>query len=296
MTKKVIKEFTNIQDFVTTSKIGVRKPLDNFLVYSYSEVSPDAQFTQNAYRHHYFEISLEINECCSFQIDNFCFPLKGNRLSIIAPNRLQTNQVHKDLPEAGKGFSMFFERNFLGVHFNEAMFKKDFQFLRSDYSPSFQLSDKQLSELIWIFNLLNYEQKEYGKKSEEIIQSLTKVIFEKTQAFQHTNIQRTTPSTLVSQFLLLCNEAFLKFHTVKEYANELSVTPNYLTEVVKEQTGQTALETIHNLKLGYAKGLLRQTNLSVKQIAFELGFENPEYFNVFFKRLTSVTPNQFRQI
>lgn len=290
----MIKDYRNIDDFIRTSKLGVVKQLDDFLIYSYQDVSPDAQITQNSYRHHFYELALEINEGCSFQVDSFNLPLKGNRLTIIAPNRLQSILVHKNLPQASKGFSIFFDRDFLGVHFNESLFKSDFHFLRPDFSPSFELSDKQLNELTNIFSIINYEQKEYGSSGKETIRNLTKVIFEKTKGLDKYSAKSTEISPLVSKFLELSYSSFLHLHTVKEYALRLSVTPKHLTEIVKEQTGLTALETIHNLKVGYAKGLLQQTNLSVKQIAFELGYENPEYFNVFFKKLTGETPNHFR--
>lgn len=292
----VIKDYKKIDDYVRNTKLGVEKFLDDFLIYSYPDVNPDAQLTQNSYRLHYYEISLEINEGCSFQIDSFYHPLKSNRLTIISPNRLQTLVAKKDLLQESKGFSIFFERDFLGTHFNEGIFKKEFRFLRPDFSPSLQLSDKQLHELVNLFDIIKYEQKEYGDKSREVIRNLTKVIFEKAITFDKQVQEKVISSPLVSQFLQLCSSSFLELHAVKDYASKLSVTPKHLTEIVKDQTGKTALETIHQLKIGYAKGLLKQTNLSVKQIAFELGFDNPEYFNVFFKKLTGETPNQFRQI
>lgn len=292
----LVKDYICIDDYLKASRLSVQKSLTNFLVYSFADVNSDAQLTQQAYRHHYFEISLEASACCSFQVDSFRLPLQGNRLTIIAPNRLQTNQVHNDVSEPASGFSMFFDQDFLGVQINQLAFTKDFNFLQPDFSPSFQLSNKQLHELITLFNFIKYEQNEYGSKSEDVIRSLIRVIFEKTNVLQRTQVKKMVYSPLVSQFLSLCNQSFLTIHTVKEYASVLSVTPKHLSEMVKEQTGKTVLETIHALQIGYAKGLLLQTNLSVKQIAFELGFYNPEYFNVFFKKQTGKTPNQFRHI
>lgn len=290
----MIKDYRNIDEYVKTSKLGVNQYLKDFIIYSFQDVNPDAELTQNSYRHHFYELTLDINEGCSFQVDSFNLPLQGNRLTIIAPNRLQSNVVHKDLPQESKGFSVFFERDFLGLHFNESMFKSDFHFLRPDYFPSFELTDKQLFELINIFSIINYEQREYGSSSGDTIRNLTMVIFNKTKFLNKYPEDNNQISSLVGQFLELSYSSFLQLQTVQEYAVKLSVTPKHLTEAVKEQTGLTALETLHQLRVAYAKGLLQQTNLSVKQIAFELGFENPEYFNVFFKKLTGKTPNQFR--
>lgn len=293
----MIKDYKNIDDYLRTSKPGVEKKLNDFVVFNHEDFNHHALMSQSSYRHHFFELSLDIREGCSFQIDNFKFPLQGNRLMIISPNRLQTNIVHRDLRQKSKWFTIFFEVDFLSAHFNLSRFKSDFTFFAPNISPVFNLTDKQLHELSNLFNLIKYEQKEYGETNREVIRNLTNVIFEKAKAYQRsTQVKDEKPtSSLVKEFLYLCNTSFLTLHAVKEYAHKLSVTPKHLTEIVKEQTGLTALETIHQMKVSYAKGLLTQTTMSVKQIAFELGFESPEYFTVFFKKITGVAPNQFRQ-
>jgi len=251
--------------------------------------------TQSAYRHHYFELSLDINEGCSFQIDDFNYPVEGNRLTIIAPNRLQTNIAHQDLTEESKGFTIFFNQDFLGTDLNKKRFWTDFPFLYPHSSPAFYLSDKQIKEIVAVFNLMKYEQKEYGVSSKQVIRHLTSVIFEKVKNYQKSQVNPRNYSPLVSEFILLCHRSFLHMHSVKEYAQKLAVTPKHLTETIKQQTGLSALEMIHRTKITYAKGLLSQTSLSVKQVAYELGFENPEYFCVFFKKKVGKTPSQYRQ-
>jgi hypothetical protein len=102
----VIKEYKNIDNYLHISKLGVERKLRDFVIYEYEDRSPTAIVSQNSYRHHYFELSLDINEGCSFQIDNFKFPLQGNRLTIVSPNRLQTNIVHGGLQQEAKGFTI----------------------------------------------------------------------------------------------------------------------------------------------------------------------------------------------
>jgi len=291
----MIQDFKNINDYLHASNLGVSKHLDNFLIYDYQEVNPQAQLSFQAFRHHFFEVSLEMNKGCSFQIDQFKFPLQEKRLSIIAPNRLQSNFAHQELIGNSRGFTIFFERSFLSQHLHENSFYKDFTFLNPAISPSFELNEKQVTEFVNLFNLIKYEQNEYGRTSQTVIVNLTKVIFEKTKSLVDQRITHNSILSLTGDFCYLCSVNFLKWHSVQQYANELSVSPKHLTEIVKETTGLTALETIHAYKIAYAKGLLHQTNLTVKQIALELGFENYAYFNVFFKKNTGLTPNQFRQ-
>ncbi|HEY9048332.1 MAG TPA: helix-turn-helix domain-containing protein [Ohtaekwangia sp.] len=84
--------------------------------------------------------------------------------------------------------------------------------------------------------------------------------------------------------------------TVAHYASRLSVHPNYLNAVVKRVTGKTAHELLQENLIRFAKDMLLQTNLSVKEISYQLSFNAPSHFVTFFKKNTSYTPARFRQL
>jgi AraC-like DNA-binding protein len=100
---------------------------------------------------------------------------------------------------------------------------------------------------------------------------------------------------LLKSFQQLIGEHYRHLHDVTGYANLLNLTPGYLNDVVKGQSGKTAISHIHGRLTVEAKRRLLHTHLSVKQIADELGFEDAAYFNRFFKRLTGATPIGYRQ-
>ena len=79
------------------------------------------------------------------------------------------------------------------------------------------------------------------------------------------------------------------------YADKLTVHPNHLNAVVKRITAKTATAIIQDQLIISAKSLLRQTNLSAKEIAFRLHFTEPTHFNSFFKKATTFTPQQYRE-
>ena len=81
----------------------------------------------------------------------------------------------------------------------------------------------------------------------------------------------------------------------KEYAAQLSVTPNYLNAVVKEYLGKPAGNVIKNRIVLEAKRLLSHTTLSVRQISLELGFSDNSHFGKYFKNSTGQTPETFRK-
>ncbi|MDF7813870.1 AraC family transcriptional regulator [Hymenobacter sp. YC55] len=81
---------------------------------------------------------------------------------------------------------------------------------------------------------------------------------------------------------------------VAAYARLLHLSANHLNTVIKAQSGKTVLQHLHERQLLEAKRLLYHTERSVKEIAFELGFQDAAYFTRFFKRLTGVTPLHYR--
>ncbi len=83
--------------------------------------------------------------------------------------------------------------------------------------------------------------------------------------------------------------------TVKYFASQLSTHPNHLNAVVKRKTQKTAIAFIHEQLVHEAKSLLNQTELSIKEIAFRLGFKEPSHFNHFFKKQMNTTPVLFRK-
>jgi len=82
--------------------------------------------------------------------------------------------------------------------------------------------------------------------------------------------------------------------TVEELASKLNMTPRYLSDGLKVETGHTALENIHNYQIERAKNLLLGTSDSVSTVAYSLGFEYPQYFARLFKKKVGQTPTEYR--
>lgn len=78
-------------------------------------------------------------------------------------------------------------------------------------------------------------------------------------------------------------------------AEQLFVSPRYLSDLLKQETGKTAMELIHIFMISEAKNLLRLGEKGVAEIAYELGFENASYFTRLFKKQTGMKPLEFRK-
>jgi AraC family transcriptional activator of pobA len=90
------------------------------------------------------------------------------------------------------------------------------------------------------------------------------------------------------------DEHFRERHEVGAYAELLHISAGHLSEVVKAQSGKSAIKHLHERLVLEAKRLLCYTPQSLKEMAFDLGFSDASYFNRFFKRETGLTPAEYR--
>lgn len=99
---------------------------------------------------------------------------------------------------------------------------------------------------------------------------------------------------ILRDFKNLIEEKYMEWHKVKEYAAEIHISPKYLSQTVKNITGKVAKEHIQDRVLLEAKRLLLHTDLSIKEIAYQVGFEEPLHFSGFFKNKALISPTAFR--
>ncbi|MFD0764379.1 helix-turn-helix domain-containing protein [Mucilaginibacter lutimaris] len=84
--------------------------------------------------------------------------------------------------------------------------------------------------------------------------------------------------------------------TVKKLADKVNLSPGYLSDLLKKETGKNAQDHIHYYLIEEAKNILTGTDKSVAEVAYLLGFEYPQYFNKLFKQKTGKTPVEFRNL
>lgn len=104
----------------------------------------------------------------------------------------------------------------------------------------------------------------------------------------------TRQETMLRQFIDLVNEYGLKERNQKFYADRLCVTPSHLGFVIKQASGETVMTWINRNIIMHAKSMLKYSDKMIFEIADELNFPNPSFFNKFFKRHTGMTPKAYR--
>ncbi|MBA6152839.1 helix-turn-helix domain-containing protein [Gelidibacter maritimus] len=103
-------------------------------------------------------------------------------------------------------------------------------------------------------------------------------------------------NAMFSNFMSLVLKYFKQHWSIQKYATTLNITPNHLNKRVKQETGKTTSEIIKETIILEAKVLLLQTNMNIKEISTELGFDDASYFSRLFKNQTNATPSMYRKM
>ena len=98
------------------------------------------------------------------------------------------------------------------------------------------------------------------------------------------------------QFLELLSDHYKKERSVNFYAHSLCITPKYLTTIIKCISGKPVSDWIDHFVLLEAQSLLKYTNMSVQEISYQLNFPNQSFFGCYFKRLTGMSPSQYKAL
>ena len=101
---------------------------------------------------------------------------------------------------------------------------------------------------------------------------------------------------LLTDYILSENLQNIGMPSVSYFAEELHLSPNYLGDLLKKETGKTTLELIHLKILDLAKDKVMDNTKSISEIAYELGFKYPQHFTRLFKQKIGVSPVEFRDL
>ncbi|MBO5687713.1 MAG: AraC family transcriptional regulator [Alistipes sp.] len=101
-------------------------------------------------------------------------------------------------------------------------------------------------------------------------------------------------NNVVQRFMELAQEHHQRERLIGFYADKLCITPKYLSKLVKENTGRSAGEWIESYVILEARAMLQSPNMSIQQIAAALNFPNQSFFGKYFKRVTGISPKQYR--
>lgn len=202
------------------------------------------------------------------------------------------------------GYALIFEEEFISSFFNDRDFLQNLSFFSvGRYSVKTTLNPETCAQ---VYNLMMRIKTEIREtKDRHILRTLlyeTLSILNKAYLNEH-NVLPVLPeeskkvqNRYVNEFLHLVNMNCTQQHFIHYYATKLSITPNYLNEVIKKSIGMNAKLYIQNRIVSEAKRMLLYTEMPVSAIAKALSFESTSYFIRFFRTQTQHTPMQYRNL
>jgi len=206
-------------------------------------------------------------------------------------------QVHlKEQSNPLEGYLLSFTEEFLKVYDNAVL--KELPLLLNRYNRH-ELSLSQ-ADAVFIEDLMVKMLQEFNSNNDwknGILASYLHILLIYTSRLyvaQFHDDDKNPGRRLLREFNTLVHRDFSKHHQVADYAAQLHISPGHLSEVVKQQSGKSAVMHIHEKLVVEAKYYLLHTEHTVKEIAHTLGFGDAAYFNRFFKRLANVTPAAYR--
>ncbi|MVN90541.1 helix-turn-helix domain-containing protein [Mucilaginibacter aquatilis] len=182
---------------------------------------------------------------------------------------------------------------------------KQYGFFSYSTNEALHLSEQERETIQTIFYMLETElNSRIDHLSQNVIMAQIELLLNYADRFYKRQFITRKPvsSTLLQQLEELLNDYFTNedslsqgIPTVQYLAGQLSLTPNYLSDMLRSLTGQNAQQHIHHTLIEKAKEKLSTTRLSVSEVAYSLGFEHSQSFSKLFKSKTNLSPVEFRQ-
>lgn len=214
---------------------------------------------------------------------------------VVIPARVITSSKNWTLDM--EGYVLFFNIDFFLQNNFPSQYIESKKILNASVQPYIHLTDEQAKEVEDIFEtIIKENQGNDNHKDELIALKIIELLILSERLFEEElHLEATLPSVdIIKKFVDLLEANFTKERSVSYYAAALNVHPNHLNLLIKKHTGLTAKESIQYRLLLETKYLLHSTSLSIKEISNQVGFNDPNYFTVFFRRFENMSPVNYR--
>jgi AraC family transcriptional regulator, transcriptional activator of pobA len=250
------------------------------------------------HRHEYYTILWAKKVCGQHFIDYKEYLIRPNYIFFVNPG-----QVHQVITYGQPaGVVIMFTEEFLHQnHIGEDFISDLGLFSCSSTTPPLQISEEAASELNKIVENMESAFHETSPYRSEKLGAYLKLFLIECNKYaplpDTDNTQIIQSGRLIlKDFRGLVEKNYQKWHKVSDYAAQLNITADYLNNVIKSTIGKTAKDFIQERIILEAKRLGLHTQLTTKEIAYQLGFDDPSHFSKFFKNIEEQAFSDFRNV
>jgi len=273
-----------------------RRESKDMIPFKFIPLSQRADYdTTKAHRHKYYEIFLFAKGGGYHEIDFSSYNITDCSIHFVSPG-----QVHKVRRQPDSfGSILLFSSDFyhFGTRTNLPLYEFPFLNTHSQGSPVLQLKEPQFEELLHLSRMMGTEKTANERTGEEVLRTYLHIFLLKCQQYQaiQNPYHHMDGHGLFLRFKSLLEASYREQHLPSFYANELLVSGKKLNDFCKTFAGATLNNIIKDRLLLEAKRLLLHTHHSVKEISHQLGFEDPAYFNRFFRKHLGMSAAYFKK-
>ncbi len=292
-----IKSISDIHDY-----LGLPTPSHPLITVLPHVVFKDKIKNGTRYAFDLYQVSLKDGIECAMGYGRSTYDFKDGSMVFISPGQEALANNVKVEPDA-IGWTIAFHPNLIK---HSALRKKikQYTFFEYEIDESLHLSEKEIEIVSGISAKIEYESTQnIDRHTQALLRSNLELLLDYCVRFYDRQfyIRSDLSKSYVGRFEALLNDYYISdrpllmgIPTVQYCGQELGLSPYYMSDLLKQETGKSALELIHLFLVEKAQNLMSESELSITQISYELGFAYPQHFSKVFKSKVGMSPRKFR--
>ncbi len=273
-------------------------------VIDFSKANPRSWDGEKSVRINYglYCIFLKDVKGCDIRYGQNYYDYQEGTLVFAAPGQLMVIETDGQVYQP-KGYALVFHPDLIrGTSLGRII--HEYNFFSYNANEALHLSERERQIVLDCFSKIDFElQQNIDKHSRKLIASNIELFLNYCDRFYDRQFitRDNLNKGILEKFEELLNGYFssdkprnMGLPSVAYFAEELHLSANYFGDLIKKETGKSAKEYIQNKIIDIAKNKTFDSNKSVNEIAYELGFKYPQHFTRLFKNVTGFTPNEYR--
>lgn len=273
-----------------------------FTIHNLKDIPFELPYQSPVFRPNYFSFVFVKNGSGQYTIDGNTFEILPGSIYFTNPSNYRT--FRWDTIE--EIYLITFDETFLKENLHHDIFN-EFSFLLTETIQPKKMEVEAFAEMERLYLQIHKEYHENSMYKYRIIGNLFIVILLKIKEHFWTDydpiyegnrssqIVKTFKQNIENHYRDLVNHKTERIFRVNDYAELQSLHPNYLSNVIKTKTGKTIMTWLSEKTIAEAKSLLQNSEMSIKEIAFLLGFTESAHFSNYFKKNTQTTPANYKK-
>lgn len=292
------RKFESLLDFHRV--FGLEKPLHPMISFTnLKDIKIISDELGDSFIAHFYKIAYKASLCGQVKYGQNYYDFGEGGLVFTAPNQLFESPPNK----ASSGYMLLIHPDFF-LTYPLVLKIKQYGFFSYTANEALHLSEKEKATIFSVFENIDEELKSrIDDSSQDVIISQIELLLNYSNRFYKRQFitRKAINNDLLQNLEELLDNYFNSekslnkgLPTVQYLSEHLNTSPSYLSDMLRSLTGQNAQQHIHNKLIEKAKEKLSTSEISISEIAYELGFEHPQSFSKLFKSKVNVSPLEFR--